>query len=56
MTFGVFFTKTLCLKIVSFIIISNKQVSFSGSKIYVEIQVFDSLSESLSSGVGCFFT
>ena len=27
---------------------SNKKVSFSGSKIYVEIQAFDSLSESLS--------
>ena len=31
---------------------STKQVSFSGSKIYVQAQVFDSLTESLSSGVG----
>ena len=38
------------------IIISNKKVSLSGSKIYVETQAFDSLSESLSSGVGRFVT
>ena len=32
----------------------NKKVSFSGSKIYVQAQAFDSLTESLSSGVGRF--
>ena len=32
----------------------TKQVSFSGSKIYVQVQAFDSLMESLSSGVGRF--
>ena len=32
----------------------NKNVSFSGLKIYVQAQVFDSLTECLSSGVGRF--
>ena len=35
-------------------IISNKKVLFSGSKIYVQAQAFDSLMESLSSGVDVF--
>ena len=35
-------------------VISNKKVSFSGSKIYVQAHAFDSLTESLSSGVGRF--
>ena len=33
---------------------SNKKVLFSGSKIYVQPQVFDSLEESFSSGVKRF--
>ena len=35
-------------------IVSNKKVSFSGWKIYVQAQAFDFLTESLSSGVGSF--
>ena len=35
-------------------IISNKKVSFAGLKISVQAQAFDSLTESLSSGVGRF--
>ena len=34
--------------------LSNKKVSFSGPKIYVQAQAFNSLMESLSSGVGRF--
>ena len=45
--------KKNCFLILSYYI--NKKVSFSGSKIYVQGQAFDSLKESLSSGVGRFY-
>ena len=46
--------KTLFLDLV--ILYQTKRSSVSGSKIYVEIQAFDFLSESLSSGVRRFVT
>ena len=45
-----------CVDVKFMKIVSNKKVSFSGSKIYVEIRAFDSLSESLSSEVERFVT